>query len=82
MVRQTLIRIIDGTLKTTNTILLYGKKLEDYKITEVNNIIQTVIPLEITFTQVTVEEELIYKLPLGLNIDLKQKILEKIFKTI
>lgn len=78
--KTTLIRIIDGTLKTTNTILLYGKKLEDYKITEVNNIIQTVIPLEITFTQVTVEEELIYKLPLGLNIDLKQKILKKILK--
>lgn len=78
--KTTLLRIIGNNLPTSNTVLLYGQKIEDYKITELNQIIKTIIPLEITFTQKTVEEELYYQLPVGLPKDEKQKLFKNIVK--
>ncbi len=78
--KTTLIRIIDRQLPTTNSILVNSTKLEDLKITELNNIIKTIIPLEITFTQATVEEEVYSKLPVGLNKEERQKQVKKILK--
>lgn len=78
--KTTLIRIIDNQIRINNTIIIYGKKQEDYKITELNNIIKTVIPKEITFIQNTVEEELYYQLPQGLSKDSKQKKIKEVSK--
>lgn len=74
--KTTLLRIISNEIETSNTVLLYGNKIEDYKVTELNKIIKTVFPLEITFTQKTVEEELLYQLPVDLSKEDKQKLLK------
>ena len=60
--KTTLIRIISGQIPQSKTILVYDKPYESYKITEIANIIQSVIPLEITCFQNTVENELIYQI--------------------
>ena len=60
--KTTLIRIIDGQIKCNGTILLYDKQINDYKLTEIGNLIKTIIPKETTFTQNKVEEELDYQL--------------------
>ena len=78
--KTTLIRIIDNEYPVNNTILLYGRKQEEYKITELSNIIKTIIPLEITFIQNTIEEELYYQLPLGLSKEIKQKKIKEVAK--
>lgn len=78
--KTTLLRIISNILPTSNTILLYGQKIEDYKITELNQIIKTVFPLEITFTQKTVDEELYYQLPVGLPKEEKQTLFKNVVK--
>lgn len=78
--KTTLLRIIGNNLPTHNTILLYGKKIEEYKITELNQIIKTIIPLEIGFTQKTVEEELYYQLPVGLSKEDKKRLLKNVVK--
>lgn len=75
--KTTLLRIIGCEVETSNTVLLYGNKIENYKVTELNKLIKTVFPLEITFTQRTVEEELLYQLSLNLSKEVKQKILKK-----
>ncbi len=78
--KTTLLRIIDRKLSTNNTIVVYEKKLEDYKITELNTIIKTVIPLEITFTQSRIEDELYYQLSVDLLTEEKKKRLKLIIK--
>lgn len=78
--KTTLIRIIDNQNIVNNTILIYGKKQEEYKLTELNNIIKTIIPTEISFIQNTVEEELCYQLPSELSKDIKQKMIKEISK--
>lgn len=78
--KTTLIRIIDGQLYTNSEILLFDKDYHDYKITEIGNIIKTVIPLEYNPIQNTVEDELIYQLPIGLSKEEKQKIVKDIAK--
>lgn len=78
--KTTLIKILDGQLPINNTILLYNKRLEEYKITELNNLIKVVIPKEITFIQNTIEEELYYQLPQGFTKEQKNKIIKDIAK--
>lgn len=78
--KTTLIRIIDNQKMVNNTILIYGKKQEEYKLTELNNIIKTIIPTEISFVQNTVEEELYYQLPSELSKEIKQKMIKEISK--
>lgn len=65
--KTTLIKLIDGQLYSRNTISIFGKQYDEYKITEISNILKTVIPLEFTITQNTVEEELLYQLPIDMN---------------
>lgn len=78
--KTTLIRIIDGQVRINNTILVYGKKYEDYKITEIGNLIKTIIPLEITYIQQTIEEELLYQLPQDMSKEDKIKRVKEIAK--
>lgn len=78
--KTTLIRIIDGQVRINNTILVYGRKYEDYKITEIGNIIKTVIPLELTFVQSTIEEELAYQLPNDMKKEDRQKKIKEVTK--
>lgn len=78
--KTTLIRIIDNQKMVNNTILIYGKKQEEYKLTELNNIIKTIIPTEISFVQNTVEEELYYQLPSELSKEIKQKMIKEVSK--
>lgn len=78
--KTTLIRIIDGQLRTKNTILIYGQKQEEYKITELGKIIKTIIPTEITFIQKTVEEELAYQLPKEILKEERQRRIKAIAK--
>ena len=63
-----------------NTILVYGKKYEDYTITEINTLIKSVIPLEFTKTQNTIEEELLYQISFNTKKEIKQKRLKEIAK--
>lgn len=78
--KTTLIRIIDNQIEIKNSILVYGKKHEDYKVTEISKIIKTVIPNEITFIKNTVEEELIYQLPTEMPRDVRKKYIKEIAK--
>ena len=78
--KTTLIRIIDGQVQINNTMLVYGKKYEDYKVTEIGNIIKTVIPLELTFIHNTIEEELTYQLPNDKKKEEKQKRIKEVAK--
>lgn len=78
--KTSLIRIIDGQVPILNTILLYGKKYEEYSITEINSLIKTVIPLELTKTQNTIEEELLYQLTPNTTKEEKQKKVKDISK--
>lgn len=79
--KTTLIRIIDGQLYTNSEILLFDKDYHDYKITEIGNIIKSVIPLEYNPIQERVEDELLYQLPTELSKEEKQKIIKDITKT-
>lgn len=78
--KTTLIKILDGQLPVNNTILLYNKRLEEYKITELNSLIKVVIPKEITFIQNTIEEELYYQLPQAFTKEQKNKLIKDIAK--
>ena len=55
--KTTLIRILSREIITEN-ILINGKTSDNYKIEDYSNIIQAVIPKEITFYEKTIKEEL------------------------
>lgn len=78
--KTTLIRLIDGQLYSRNTISLYGKPYDDYKVTEISGFLKTVIPLEFTITSKTVEEELLYQLPIDMTKSLCTKKIKEIAK--
>lgn len=78
--KTTLIRIIENQSQIKNSILIYGKKQEDYKITELSNIIKTVIPLEFNFIENTIEEELSYQLPIELPKQIRQQRIKEVAK--
>lgn len=79
--KTSLIRIIDGQIPSNNSIMLYNRPHQEYKITELANIIQTVIPLELTCYQNTVEEELLYQLPIELSKTEKTNIIKEVAKS-
>lgn len=57
--KTTLIRILNREIKGySGTITINNQDINDYKIDEFTNIIQTIIPTEILFLEETVEEEL------------------------
>ena len=78
--KTTLIRIISGQIPQSKTILVYDKPYESYKITEIANIIQSVIPLEITCFQNTVENELIYQIQNEISKTEKNKLIKEVAK--
>lgn len=78
--KTTLIRIISNQIQTKNSILLYGKKHENCKITELSSMINSVLPLEITFIQSIVEDELSYQLPSTVSKELRQKRIKEVAK--
>ena len=55
--KTTLIRILSREIITEN-ILINGKTSDNYKIEDYSNIIQAVIPKEVTFYEKTIKEEL------------------------
>lgn len=78
--KTTLIRIIGGQVPIQNTITVFGQLQETYKITETQNIIQTIIPLELTSFQNTVEEELLYQISNEISKIEKNKLIKEITK--
>lgn len=78
--KTTLIRIIDGQIPISNSIILYGKPYESYKVTDIAEIIQTIIPLEITAFQNTLEDELSYQITENVTKSEKNKLIKAIAK--
>ena len=79
--KTTLIRIISGQVQLNNTITLYDKPFESYKVTEIANIIQSVIPLELTYFQNTVENEMLYQISNDITKSERNKLIKEIAKT-
>jgi ABC-type cobalamin/Fe3+-siderophores transport system ATPase subunit len=79
--KTTLIRIISGQVHLNNTITLYDKPFESYKVTEIANIIQSVIPLELTYFQNTVENEMLYQISNDITKSERNKLIKEIAKT-
>lgn len=59
--KTTLIRILSKLLDCESEITLENKKISDYKLEEYNEIVKSVIPKEITFDEINIEEELYNK---------------------
>ena len=55
---------LDNQIEVNNTFTLYDIKLEDYKLTDLYQIIKVIIPGEINYVTNTLEEELNYYLEL------------------
>lgn len=75
-----LTRIISNEIKTPSSVLIYGIRKEDYRVTDLSNILRIVIPTEIEFTQHTVEDELSYQLSTELTKEERQKQIKEIAK--
>ena len=71
--KTTLIRILSKLLDIESEITLENKKISDYKLEEYNEIVKSVIPKEITFDEINIEEELYNKCYLEYK-EKKQKI--------
>ena len=56
--KTTLIRILSKLLDIESEITLENKKISDYKLEEYNEIVKSVIPKEIIFDEINIEEEL------------------------
>ena len=78
--KTTFLRIISNEIKTNSSVLIYNQKIEDYKVTELACLISTVIPLEVTFFQSTVEDELSFQLSTTLPKDIRQKRIKEVAK--
>lgn len=59
--KTTLIRILSKLLDCESEITLENKKISDYKLEEYSEIVKSVIPKEITFDEINIEEELYNK---------------------
>ena len=59
--KTTLIRILSKLLDIESEITLENKKISDYKLEEYNEIVKSVIPKEIIFDEINIEEELYNK---------------------
>lgn len=78
--KTTLIRLIDGQLYAANSIYIFGKKYEEYSITEIGNLIKTIIPLEYPLVGPTVEEELYHYVSSDIEKQNNQKEIKEIAK--
>ena len=56
--KTTLLRMLDNQIDINNTITMYDIKLEDYKLTDLYQILKVIIPGEINYVTNTLEEEL------------------------
>lgn len=70
--KTTLLRMLDNQIEVNNTFTLYDMKLEDYKLTDLYQIIKVIIPGEINYVTNTLEEELNYYLE-QLNLSKEEK---------
>lgn len=70
--KTTLLRMLDNQIEVNNTFTLYDIKLEDYKLTDLYQIIKVIIPGEINYVTNTLEEELNYYLE-QLNLSKEEK---------
>ena len=59
--KTTLIRIINKEIRENFPILINNKLIDDYKIDEYKKLVETIIPLEISFKENTLEKELLSK---------------------
>ncbi len=55
-----LIRILNREIITSNIIIIDNKEINKYRIEDYSKLVQSVIPLEITYEESTIEEELLY----------------------
>ena len=79
--KTTLLRILDNQIDINNTITMYDIKLEDYKLTDLHQILKVIIPGEINYVKNTLEEELNYYLEqLNLSKEEKLKRYKKVIK--
>ena len=76
--KTTLIRILSKLLDIESEITLENKKISDYKLEEYNEIVKSVIPKEITFDEINIEEELYNKF--YLEYKEKEQIIKNIIK--
>lgn len=60
--KTTLLRMLDNQIEINNTFTLYDIKLEDYKLTDLYQIMKIIIPGETNYVKNTLEEELNYYL--------------------
>lgn len=70
--KTTLLRMLDNQIEVNNTFTLYDMKLEDYKLTDLYQIMKVIIPGEINYVTNTIEEELNYYLE-QLNLSKEEK---------
>lgn len=79
--KTTLIRTLKRQINIPNTVKILTKNIEEYKLSELSNIIQCVIPKEISFVFKTVIDELHFYLENNnLAKDEKKKLYYKIIK--
>ena len=79
--KTTLLRMLDNQIDINNTITMYDIKLEDYKLTDLHQILKVIIPGEINYVTNTLEEELNHYLDLlNLSKDEKTKRYKKVIK--
>ena len=79
--KTTLLRMLDNQIDINNTITMYDIKLEDYKLTDLHQILKVIIPGEINYVTNTLEEELNHYLDLlNLSKDEKIKRYKKVIK--
>lgn len=71
--KTTLIRILNREIITENKIIIENRGINNYKIEEYSKLVQCVIPLETTFEEKNIEEEL-------LRINSNQKELDEVTK--
>ena len=55
-----LIRILNREIITSNSVLVNNIEMNKYKIEEYSKLVNCIIPLEITYEETTIEEELLY----------------------
>lgn len=78
--KTTLLKILDRTKQVDNSIVIDGKKYEEYKVTDLAKKIRSIYPLEYKFSEETVEDEIMYQVPLGIDKIERQKLVKDLAK--
>ena len=55
-----LLRILNREIVTSNVVLIDNREMNQYTIDEYSKLVQCIIPLEITYEEPTIEEEMLY----------------------